>query len=130
VKAGELRKGKYLIRIEGRRYYLYVRQDREEKLILISNFEGRDSLRQPRSYLKRSYCEQMHRDLKSRLNLLFLNKRYFKRLDGQKIEKYLVLFMLAQMIGIWLGKIVRKSIYRNMFCSREDERSLFRLGDR
>ena len=97
---------------------------REEGRELISNFEGRDSLRQARYYL--SYCEQMHRDMKSRL--LFLNKRYFKELDGKKIEKYLVLFMLAQILGAWIGNLVRRSTHWIRFAGREDEKSLLRLG--
>ncbi len=97
---------------------------REEGRELISNFEGRDSLRQARYYL--SYCEQMHRDMKSRL--LFLNKRYFKELDGKKIEKYLVLFMLAQILGAWIGNLVKRSTHWIRFAGRKDEKSLLRLG--
>ena len=39
VRARRLRKGKYLVRIEARQYYLYVREEGREKLILISNLK-------------------------------------------------------------------------------------------
>ena len=128
LKCGELQKGKYVVEIEGKKYFLYVREDRKEKLILVSNFERSDSLKASRKYLKRSYCEQMHRDLKSRLRLLFLNSKYYKRLDEEKVRKYLVLFMLTEIVGIWIGKLTKKSEYYFRFCSKKDERSLFHLG--
>ncbi len=40
VKSGELKKGKYMVKISEQRYYLYVRADRKEKLLLVSNKEG------------------------------------------------------------------------------------------
>jgi hypothetical protein len=127
-ESGEFEKGKHVVEIDGGKYFLYVRKEGEEKLILVSNFESSDSLKVSRKYLKRSYCEQMHRDLKSRLRLLFLNSKYFKRLDEEKVKKYLVLFMLAEIVGIWVGRLVRRSCHYFKFCSREDEKSLFHLG--
>ncbi|RMD54389.1 MAG: hypothetical protein D6828_04735 [Nitrospirae bacterium] len=128
IRCEQLKKGKYMVDIEGEGYFLYVREDGREKLILVSNFENIDSLKASRKYLKRSYCEQMHRDLKSRLRLLFLNSKYYKKLDEEKVKKYLVLFMLAEIVGIWIGKLTKRSKYYSMFCSKEDERSLFHLG--
>ncbi len=128
LKSGELRKGKYVVEIEGEKYFLYVREEKEEKLILVSNFERTDSFKASRKYLKRSYCEQMHRDLKNRLKLLFLNSKYYKELDGKKVRKYLVLFMLTEIVGIWIGKLTKRSKHYFRFCSKENERSLFHLG--
>lgn len=127
-KTGELDKGKHIVEIEEEKYYLYVREEKKEKLILVSNFERSDSFKASRKYLKRSYCEQMHRDLKNRLKLLFLNKKYYKELNEEKVRKYLVLFMLVEIVGIWIGKLTRKSKHYFRFCSKEDERSLFHLG--
>ena len=128
VKTGELKKGKYMVNISEEMYYLYVRTDGREKLLLVSNFEGRDSLRESRKYLKRSYCEQMHRDLKSRLKLLYLNSRYYKSLDGEKVVRYLIIFMIAEIAGIWIGRLVKRSDHYHKFSSNRDERSLFHLG--
>ncbi len=70
----------------------------------------------------------MYRDLKSRLKLLYLNSRYYKSLDGEKIVRYLVIFMIAEIAGIWIGKLVKRSEYYHKFSSRRDERSLFHFG--
>ena len=59
---------------------------------------------------------------------MFLNKKYFKELDERKIEKYLVLFMLAHILGVWIGRLVRRSAHWIRFASRKDEKSLLRLG--
>ena len=128
LKSGELRKGKYVVEIEGEKYYLYIREERKEKLILVSNCEKSNSFKASRKYLKRSYCEQMHRDLKSRLRLLFLNSKYYKELKEEKVKKYLVLFMLTEIVGIWIGKLTKRSKHYFRFCSKKDERSLFHLG--
>lgn len=128
LNSGELEKGKYVVEIEAEKYLLYIRKQREEKLILVSNFENTNSLKAARKYLKRSYCEQMHRDLKNRLNLLFLNSKYYKQLDEEKLRKYSVVFMLTEVIGIWIGKLTKRSKYYHRFCSKKDERSLFHLG--
>ena len=40
----------------------------------------------------------------------------------------MVLFMLAEVMGIWIGRIVRRSEHYHRFCSRRDERSMFHLG--
>jgi len=127
-KSGELKKGKYIGEIEGREYFIYVREDKKEKLILVTDIESRDSLKACMKYLKRSQCEQMHRDLKSKMELLFLKSKYHKRLEDEKIKKYLVVFMLAEIIGIWIGKIVDRSEHRKKFISRKGEKSLFNLG--
>ncbi len=70
----------------------------------------------------------MHRDLKNRLNLLFLNSKYYKKLDEEKLRKYSVVFMLTEVIGIWIGKLIKRSKHYFRFCSKKDERSLFHLG--
>ena len=70
----------------------------------------------------------MHRDLKSRLGLLFLNSKYYKSLDEEKVRKYSVVFMLTEIVGIWIGKLTKNSEYYFRFCSKKDERSLFHLG--
>ncbi len=48
----------------------------------------------------------MHRDLKSKLNLLFLNSKHYKQLDEEKLRKYSVVFMLTEIVGIWIGKLI------------------------
>ena len=128
LNSGEIEKGKYVVEIEGKKYFLYVRRDRKEKLILVSNFEDSNSLKAACKYLKRSYCEQMHRDLKNRLNLLFFNSKYYKQLDEEKLRRYSVVFMLTEIIGIWIGKLTKRSKHYFRFCSKKDEKSLFHLG--
>jgi len=36
--------------------------------------------------------------------------------------------MLTEIIGIWIGKLTKRSKYYFRFCSKKDERSLFHLG--
>ncbi|MEO1954537.1 MAG: hypothetical protein ABGW74_07520, partial [Campylobacterales bacterium] len=132
-KTGDLSKGKYIAEIFGDRYYLYISEPEDkqkEKMIIVSNISKVSSLHAIREYLKRFECEGMHKDLKNYLGLLFLNKKYFKKLNEEKINKYGLIFMMAYILGVWAGKIVKNNRLKNRYISKEDERSYFSLGQK
>jgi len=125
----DLSEGKHEIEIEGVRCFLYKKEDKEDNLVIISNRDIGSLKRAMKIYKRRSLCENMHRDLKSKLDLLFLNSRYYKEMKEEKVDKYLVLFVLAHVFSMIVGYVgmKNKEIYRS-FISRKDEKSLFNLG--
>jgi len=125
----DLREGKYEIEIEGEKCFLYKKEDKKDNLVIISNKDIGELKNAMKIYKRRSLCENMHRDLKSKLDLLFLNKKYYKEMNEEKVDKYLVLFVLSHMFSMIIGYIgmKNKEIYRS-FISKKDEKSLFNLG--
>ena len=125
----DLNEGVYKIEIDEIECYLYKKEDNKDNMVIISSKKLKDLKRALKIYKRRSLCENMHRDLKSKLNLLFLNKKYYKEMNNLKVEKYLVLFLLSEVLGIFIGYLGKKNkeIYRK-FISKKDEKSLFNLG--
>jgi len=125
----DLKEGKYEIEIEGEKCFLYKKEDKKDNLVIISNKDIGKLKNAMRIYKRRSLCENMHRDLKSKLDLLFLNKKYYREMNEEKVDKYLVLFVLSHTLSMIIGYIgmKNKEIYRS-FISKGDEKSLFNLG--
>jgi len=125
----DLREGKHEVEIEEVKYFLYKKEDKKDNLVIISNKDIGSLKRAMNIYRRRSLCENMHRDLKSKLDLLFLNSRYYKDMKEEKVDKYLVLFVLAHVFSMIVGYVgmKNKEIYRS-FISRKGEKSLFNLG--
>ena len=109
----DLNEGVHKIEIDGIECYLYKREDNKDNMVIISSKRLKDLKKALKIYKRRSLCENMHRDLKSRLNLLFLNKKYYKEMNDIKVEKYLVLFLLSEILGIFI-RIFRKEKQRNL----------------
>ncbi|MBF0467162.1 MAG: hypothetical protein HQK94_19010 [Nitrospirae bacterium] len=84
------------------------------------------------TYLKRFQCEEMHKELKSRLNLLSLNKqRYYKEAYNTEIvNKFLMVLITAFFIGLYIGGLFKHRYKENLnvIVSYEKELSLFGIG--
>jgi len=133
----DLEPGKYYGWIKDKWMIVSVRENKKDKadpwiLGYSHEFVNRNSLHMAQIYLKRSQCEQMHRELKSRLNLLTLNRqKYYKEAyNPEVIEKFLIIFVMAIYIGSLLGKIFieRYKEYAYFIISDKDELSLFGIG--
>jgi len=125
----DLNDGEHKIEIDGVICYLYKKEDNKGNIVIISSKKFKNLKRALKMYKRRALCENMHRDLKSKLNLLFLNKKYYKNMNSLKVGKYLVLFLLSEVLGIFIGYLgkKKKEIYKR-FVSKKDEKSLFNLG--
>lgn len=134
IRLGELSKGKY-------RGYLKddipvkiaVRENKKGKLIIAysSEYMNRTSLHIGLKYLKRMQCEQYHREIKDRLNLLDLNASYYKDAYEERfLTRYLIVLMFAVILGLFLGKVFldRHKKYLKYVVSEEEELSLLGLA--
>ena len=97
VKVGGLKKGKYLGYLREELFIkLAITEGKDEPLCLgyTPSFISTNTLHMARIYLKRMQCEQTHRELKMRLKLLGLNKKYYKEsYNLELLERYMVVFM-------------------------------------
>ena len=124
-----LKEGFYEVKIDGKQIKLYKKKDKKDNMVIITTEDLKTVKKAVKTYLRRSLCENMHRDLKQRIDILFLNKNYYKNLTEEKVNKYLVLFILTHLFGMLIGYKAKrnKEIYRK-FISHKKEKSLFNLG--
>lgn len=134
VRLGELSKGKYRGYLkEDIPVKIAVRENKKGKLIVAysSEYMNRSSFHIGLKYLKRMQCEQYHREIKNRLNLLDLNASYYKDAYNEDfLTRYLIVIMFAVILGIFLGKVFveRKQEYLKYVVSDKQELSLLGLG--
>jgi len=134
IKLGELDKGKYSGYLRGELFVkVAVRENKKGKLILAydSGFISRTTLHMALSYIKRMQCEQYHREIKDRLNLLDLNAVYYReQYEEELIKRYLIVLMFSFILGLFLGKVFveRCKEYLKYVVSEEQELSYLGLA--
>jgi len=93
-------KGKVLVNVIG-----IWREGFAKPIWVMTNLKAEDGLA---IYLQRMKIEECFRDLK---NLLSLDKLMNKRRD--QMEKMVALLMIAYVIGLWLGEVLRADLFSN-----------------
>jgi len=61
--------------------------------------------------------------------MLFLNKRYYKNLGEEKVDKYLVLILISYMVSVIIGYKEKRDMEILMsLVSNRKEKSIFNIG--
>ncbi len=125
----DLKEGFYEVKIGEKKVKLYKKKDIKDNMVIITTEDLKTVKKAVKTYLRRSLCENMHRDLKQRIDILFLNKNYYRNFTDEKVNKYLALFRLTHLFGMLIRYKAKrnKEIYRR-FISHRKEKSLFNLG--
>ncbi len=124
-----LKEGFYEVKIDEVQIKLYKKKDKKDNMVIITTEDLKTVKKAVKTYLRRSLCENMQRDLKQRIDILILNKNYYKNLTEEKVNKYLVLFILSHLLGMLIGyKTKRNKEIDRKFISHRKEKSLFNLG--
>ncbi|MBF0539476.1 MAG: transposase, partial [Nitrospirae bacterium] len=130
IEVSKLPPGKHLVQWRGLNFYIGKRDNPNKKdnfwiVAYSKDLVNMNSLHIAWTYLKRFQCEEMHKELKSRLNLLSLNKqRYYKEAYNTEIvNKFLMVLITAFFIGLYIGGLFkhRYKEHLNVIVSYEKE---------
>ncbi len=87
----DIKEGFCEVKIIEKKVKLYKKKDKKDNMVIITTEDLKTVKKAVKTYLRRSLCENMHRDLKQRIDILFLNKKYYRNFTEEKENKYLVL---------------------------------------